>query len=110
MSITHTVLFQFKDSVDQKDVTKTCDDFLQLKDLCIHPTSNKPYIISLQGGKDNSPEGMQNGITHGFVATFESAEDRDYYVKTDPAHQTFIAQVGGLVERAIVVDFTNGVY
>ncbi|KAK2478257.1 hypothetical protein H9L39_10745 [Fusarium oxysporum f. sp. albedinis] len=91
MSITHTVLFQFKDDVDQKDIRKTCDDFLQLKDQCIHPTSNKPYILSLQGGKDNSPEGMQNGITHGFVATFESAEDRDYYVKTDPAHQTFIA-------------------
>ncbi|KAF5564461.1 hypothetical protein FNAPI_2169 [Fusarium napiforme] len=93
MSITHTVLFQFKDNVDQKDITKTCDDFLQLKDLCIHPTSKKPYIISLQGGKDNSPEGMQNGITHGFVATFESAEDRDYYVKTDPAHQAFIAKM-----------------
>ncbi|KAF5988007.1 hypothetical protein FBULB1_1648 [Fusarium bulbicola] len=92
MSITHTVLFQFKDNVDQKDITRTCDDFLQLKDLCIHPTSKKPYITSLQGGKDNSPEGMQNGITHGFVATFESAEDRDYYVKTDPAHQAFIAQ------------------
>ncbi|KAI8408154.1 hypothetical protein FOFC_11088, partial [Fusarium oxysporum] len=110
MSITHTVLFQFKDDVDQKDIRKTCDDFLQLKDQCIHPTSNKPYILSLQGGKDNSPEGMQNGITHGFVATFESAEDRDYYVKTDPAHQTFIANVGGLLEKAIVVDFTNGVY
>ncbi|KAF5685797.1 hypothetical protein FCIRC_3286 [Fusarium circinatum] len=92
MSITHTVLFQFKDNVDQKDITRTCDDFLQLKDLCIHPTSKKPYITSLQGGKDNSPEGMQNGITHGFVATFESAEDRDYYVKTDPAHQAFIAK------------------
>ncbi|KAF5619466.1 hypothetical protein F52700_11749 [Fusarium sp. NRRL 52700] len=110
MSITHTVLFQFKDNVDPKDIKKTCDDFLQLKDLCVHPASNKPYIISLQGGKDNSPEGMQNGITHGFVATFESAEDRDYYVKTDPAHQAFIAKVGDLLEKAIVVDFTNGVY
>ncbi|EWG39682.1 hypothetical protein FVEG_15058 [Fusarium verticillioides 7600] len=110
MSITHTVLFQFKDNVDQKDITKTCDDFLQLKDLCIHPTRKKPYIISLLGGKDNSPEGMQNGITHGFVATFESAEDRDYYVKTDPAHQAFIAKVGSVVEKAIVVDFMNGVY
>ncbi|KAF5537314.1 hypothetical protein FMEXI_10004 [Fusarium mexicanum] len=97
MSITHTVLFQFKDNVDQKEITRTCDDFLQLKDLCIHHTSKKPYITSLQGGKDNSPEGMQNGITHGFVATFESAEDRDYYVKTDPAHQAFIAQPKGQI-------------
>lgn len=32
---------------------------LGLKDKCIHPTSQKPYIKSFTGGKDNSPEGLQ---------------------------------------------------
>lgn len=41
---------------------------------------------------------------------FNSAEDRDYYVRTDPAHQAFVKSIGGLVEKAIVVDFSNGVY
>lgn len=41
---------------------------------------------------------------------FSNADDRDYYVKTDPAHQAFIKSVGGLVDKAIVVDFSDGVY
>jgi len=32
---------------------------LALKDTCVHPGSNKPYILSLKGGKDNSIEGKQ---------------------------------------------------
>lgn len=52
----------------------------------------------------------QNGITHGFVVEFASAEDRDYYVMTDPAHQAFVTSIGDLVEKAIVVDFSDGVY
>jgi hypothetical protein len=44
------------------------------------------------------------------VAEFSSVEDRDYYVKTDPAHQAFIKSLDGLIEKAIVVDFNDGVY
>ncbi|SPJ79148.1 uncharacterized protein FTOL_07539 [Fusarium torulosum] len=110
MTITHTVLFQFKEDVSNDAIKEICDHFISLKTQCVHPTSNKPYIQSLQGGKDNSPEGMQNGLTHGFVSTFNSAEDRDYYVKTDPAHQAFIAKVKDLLEKAVVVDFENGVF
>ncbi|CEI61056.1 unnamed protein product [Fusarium venenatum] len=110
MALTHTVLFQFKSDVDASEIKKICDSFLALKDQCIHPTSNSPYIVSLVGGKDNSPEGMQNGLTHGFVAIFNSTEDRDYYVEKDPAHQAFVAKVGSLLDKATVVDFTDGVY
>ncbi|KAL7807117.1 dabb domain-containing protein [Trichoderma aethiopicum] len=110
MSITHTVLFQIRADAKPEDVKAACDRFLALKDNCIHPTTNTPYIASLKGGQDNSPEGLQNGITHGFVVEFNSAEDRDYYVRTDPAHQAFVKSIGGLVEKAIVVDFSNGVY
>ena len=30
-----------------------------LKTQCMHPTSNKPYIVRSSGGQDNSPEGAQ---------------------------------------------------
>jgi hypothetical protein len=49
-------------------------------------------------------------LTHGFVVDFRSAEDRDYYVKTDPAHQAFVASLGGLVNKLVVLDFIDGVY
>ncbi|KAM7199727.1 hypothetical protein V8F20_005597 [Naviculisporaceae sp. PSN 640] len=110
MSVTHTVLFQFKADAKPDDVKAACNRFLALKEQCVHPTSKSAYITSLKGGKDNSPEGLQSGLTHGFVAEFVSAEDRDYYVKTDPAHQAFVKSIGGLVEKAIVVDFIDGIY
>ena len=50
----------------------------------------------------------QNGITHAFVVVFESVEDRDYYVKTDPAHHAFIEFVGPHVEKVNVVDYSEG--
>ena len=51
---------------------------------------------------------FKGGLSHGFVVEFESAEDRDYYVKRDPAHQEFIAFVGPLVQQVKVVDFEPG--
>jgi hypothetical protein len=30
-----------------------------LAEKCVHPTSNKPYVKSHGGGRDNSPEGQQ---------------------------------------------------
>ncbi|KAI9162774.1 dabb-domain-containing protein [Paramyrothecium foliicola] len=127
-SLTHTVLFQFKAKAEAEHVKEACTRFLSLKDQCIHPTTQSPYILSLKGGKDNSPEGLQvlnsspashqimlsdqiqNGITHGFVVEFASAADRDYYVSKDPAHQAFVKSIGDLVDKAIVVDFENAVY
>ncbi|KAJ5782626.1 hypothetical protein N7457_004400 [Penicillium paradoxum] len=109
MSITHLVLFQFKSDVAAEAIQAACGRMLDLKDNCLHPSSQKPYIKSASGGKDNSPEGIQNGITHAFVVEFASAEDRDYYVQSDPVHQGFIKSLDGLVEKAQVIDFTNGV-
>ncbi|KAL6793652.1 hypothetical protein GGI42DRAFT_333576 [Trichoderma sp. SZMC 28013] len=110
MGITHTVLFQFKAELSADDVKAAFARFLALKDNCVHPTSGEKYIISLKGGKDNSHENMQNGLTHGVVAEFASAEDRDYYVTTDPAHLEFVKSLGGILEKAVVLDFSDGVY
>lgn len=44
---------------------------LGLKDSCIDPASQKQYIKSLTGGKDNSNEGAQVGqVTH----TYDNAK------------------------------------
>ena len=53
---------------------------------------------------------LQNGISHAFVVEFESAADRDYYVREDPAHQGFIKSLDGIIEKAQVIDFANGVF
>ncbi|KAJ5089478.1 stress responsive A/B barrel domain protein [Penicillium argentinense] len=110
MSITHVVLFQFKSSVTAEVINDVCSRMLALKDDCLHPLSQKPYIKSSSGGIDNSIEGIQNAISHAFVVEFSSAADREYYVRNDPVHQEFIQSVGGLLEKAQVIDFTDGIF
>ncbi|KAI0539985.1 stress responsive A/B barrel domain-containing protein [Xylaria digitata] len=105
MPVNHLVLFQFKADASVEQVEKAYAHMLSLKDSCLHPTTEKPYIKSLTGGKDNSPEGLQNGIQYAFVVEFESIEDRDFYVNNDQAHKAFIANASPIIEKAIVVDY-----
>ncbi|OJJ59623.1 hypothetical protein ASPSYDRAFT_175609 [Aspergillus sydowii CBS 593.65] len=109
MSVTHIVLFQFKQNATYEAVQNACKQMLGLKEKCLHPSTGKPYIQSASGGKDNSPEEAQGGITHAFVIGFETVADRDYYVASDPVHNEFARSLSGLVERAQVVDFTPGI-
>jgi len=108
----HLVLFKWKSTLSISEVNELCDQLLSLKDSCVHPETNQPYIVKLTGGKDNSPEAMQlqKGFTHGFVFEFASVADRDYYVYKDQAH----AKVGGVVtqhsEDIAVVDYEVGVF
>ncbi|KAB8236791.1 hypothetical protein ETB97_011302 [Aspergillus alliaceus] len=109
MSVTHIVLFQFKAGTSAEVIEDVCNRMLALRDNCLHPSSQKPYIRTSSGGRDNSPEGIQHGITHAFVVEFASAADRDYYVKDDPVHREFVKSLGGVIEKAQAVDFTPGI-
>lgn len=98
---------------------------LALKDTCIHPQTQAPYMKSYGGGKNNSPEGaavslsnlsrvaqltrIQGGLQYGFVSEFESEADREYYLNKDPSHLKFVEDVGKIVEKATVFDFEPGV-
>ncbi|KJK67721.1 Stress responsive A/B Barrel Domain [Aspergillus parasiticus SU-1] len=103
-------LYAYQDSDVDTDTDQVCSRMLALKDNCLHPSSQKPYIRTSSGGIDNSPEGIQHGITHAFVVEFASAADRDYYVKEDPIHQEFVKSLGGVIEKVQAIDFTPGVF
>ncbi|EEH07997.1 stress responsive A/B barrel domain-containing protein [Histoplasma capsulatum G186AR] len=110
MGITHIVCFQFKADATPEAIDETCSKMLGLKDACIHPTHQKPYIKSAMGGKDISKEGLQNGFTHAFVTEFENAEDRDYYTQKDPAHLAFVSSLSAMIEKVHVMDFVDGAF
>jgi len=38
---------------------QTCIRFHSLKEQCKLPTTGATYIMSMKGGRDNSPEGLQ---------------------------------------------------
>ncbi|OJZ80680.1 hypothetical protein ASPFODRAFT_403797 [Aspergillus luchuensis CBS 106.47] len=108
--INHIVQFQFKASLAPEKVQETCAHLVSLKDKCLHPTTHQPYIKSFKAGKQDSPEGNNNGITHVFVMEFGSDQDREYYLTKDPAHLGFVKTLDGLIEKSQVVDFTEGVF
>ncbi|KAB5536200.1 stress responsive A/B barrel domain protein [Coniochaeta sp. 2T2.1] len=110
MTIVHIVMFAFKPLAPTAEVQDVCDRFLALQTNCIHPETKKPYLKSIRGGKENSPEGLQNGMTHVFLSEFENEEDRTYYLKQDPAHLAFVKSLPDVVEKAQAVDFTHGVW
>ncbi|RAH81591.1 hypothetical protein BO86DRAFT_313527 [Aspergillus japonicus CBS 114.51] len=109
MTITHIVLFQFEQDAPLEAVLNACKRMLSLKDRCLHSSTGKPYIQSASGEKDNSPEGAQGSITHAFIFEFATDADRDFYVNRGHVHQEFVRSLDGLIERALVVDFTPGV-
>ncbi|KAF2432139.1 hypothetical protein EJ08DRAFT_586292 [Tothia fuscella] len=110
MAIVHMIIFQFKADASDKAIQGLCDHMLELSEKCIHPTTKKPYIRLSDGGKNNSPEGLTGGFTHGFVMWFLTPEDRDYYVHKDPAHREFVKAASKVVEDVRVVDFEPGVF
>ncbi|OIW26866.1 stress responsive A/B barrel domain protein [Coniochaeta ligniaria NRRL 30616] len=110
MAIIHIVMFAFKPEATPAEVQDLCDRMLALKTNCVHPETKKTYIKSATGGKENSAEGLQNGITHVFVSEFENEEDVAYYTHKDPAHLAFVKSLGAVVSKVQVVDFAAGVF
>ncbi|KAF2200904.1 dabb-domain-containing protein [Delitschia confertaspora ATCC 74209] len=113
LPITHVLLFQFKTTADPTAVANLLKAVLAMKDNCVQTKANgksKPYIKSVKGGRDNSPEGVQFGITHAFIMEFNSVSDRDYYVASDKEHHRLQKVVAPLIEKAQAIDFNAGVF
>lgn len=100
---------------------------LELKKKCLHPITNKPYIRSIRGGMDISPENMnvrhfpifafdlseanmpKSHVSHAFVVEFDSTEHRDYYIEHDPVHKEFRKYLDEVIDASkIIVDFSDG--
>ncbi|RCI15502.1 hypothetical protein L249_3543 [Ophiocordyceps polyrhachis-furcata BCC 54312] len=112
MTVYHVVIFRFREGASPESIKQTCSEVMALKDRCLHPTTGRPYVVSLTGGRDMSMEGLHNDFSHVFVFQFDCVADRDFYVESDTAHRAFVeAHVSGssaAVEKAMVVDFQPG--
>ncbi len=93
----HVVLFKFKDSSSASDVKKVEDAFAALP-------GKISQIKAYEWGKNNSPEGLNQGLTHCFILTFASDKDRDDYL-VHPDHKAFGKVLGPHLDKVTVVDF-----
>ncbi|KFY59675.1 hypothetical protein V496_05580 [Pseudogymnoascus sp. VKM F-4515 (FW-2607)] len=110
MPVIHILLLKFKPTTNPEAVQRLSEQVVALKDTCVHPETNKPYIILGKGGINNSPEKHSAGLTHGYILEFKDDEDRDYFLDKDPSHKAFVDAISQESDDYLVLDFTPGVY
>lgn len=93
----HVVMFGFKDGTSQAEVDEIVRRFAELQNLV-------PGIEAFEWGDNNSPEGLNNGLSHCFLLTFGSTDARDAYLP-HPDHTAFADWAGTWIETVTVVDY-----
>lgn len=96
-SLRHVVLFKFKDTSSPADVKKVEQAFAGLQ-------KKISLIRDFEWGTNNSPENLNQGLTHCFLATFSSEKDRDAYL-VHPEHQAFVEILKPHLDKVTVVDY-----
>ena len=63
-------------------------------------------IVSFEYGENNSPEGLNRGMTHVITLTFANAQARDAYLP-HPEHRAFAHWVTqlGIIDELLVIDY-----
>ncbi len=93
----HVVLFKFKEGTSSEKINEIEDAFAALP-------SKIPEIAGYEWGLNNSPEGLNKGLTHAFLLTFKSEADRATYLP-HPDHKAFGKLLSSHLEDVTVVDY-----
>ncbi|MFM9073591.1 MAG: Dabb family protein [Cyanobium sp.] len=91
--VDHLVLFRFRPEVSQQEIRLL---FEELRGLA----SQVDGICGFRGGAYSSPEGLNQGFSHGFVMTFQSPAARDAYLP-HPAHQLVVEKILPMLEGGL---------
>ena len=93
----HVVLFGWNQGTDPAYINKIVTAFGDLpKQISL--------VKSFEWGLNNSPENLNQGLTHCFTITFESESDRDAYL-IHPAHKAFVALLNPAPAKVTVFDY-----
>ncbi len=96
--VRHVVLFKFKAGTSKEQLEKLVSEFKNLP-------KKIPGILEFEHGTNNSPEGLNEGLTHAFLVTFKSEKDRDAYLPHE-AHKAYVDILLPHLEKAVVVDYS----
>jgi quinol monooxygenase YgiN len=95
--VKHTVFLKFRDTTTPEQIEQVFNDLLDLSEAV---EGIEDYVA----GPNNSPQGLSQGYTHGFIMTFADAAARDAYLP-HPEHKAFEQKALPLIESVAVVDF-----
>jgi hypothetical protein len=93
----HVVMFGWKEGTDSADIKNVVEAFRKL------PSQIK-LIKAFEWGTNNSPEKLNQQLSHCFFLTFSSEKDRDNYL-VHPAHQAFVAMDKPGIGKVTVLDY-----
>ena len=93
----HIVMLGFKPGTSDAETAEIVRRFGALQGIV-------PGIESFEWGVNNSPEGLNQGLSHCFTLTIGSTEARDTYLP-HPDHVAFADWVGAWVETVTVLDY-----
>jgi hypothetical protein len=96
-TLRHVVMFKFKDAATAAQVKEIEEAFRALP-------SKIDLIKNFEWGVNNSPEKLNQGLTHCFFVSFHSEKDRDAYL-IHPAHKAFVDIAGPQIDKVTVVDY-----
>ena len=96
-AVKHVALVKFKSSASSALVDELWKEIKSLP-------SRVPGITDFADGLNNSLEGLNQGLTHGFVMTFIDAAARNAYLP-HPEHERVKAKILPHIESVVVFDF-----
>jgi hypothetical protein len=95
--IKHIALVKFKEGTSDEQIANIFDNILDI-------TETIPGIEDYVSGPYSSPEGLNQGYTHGLIMTFTDAAARDAYLP-HPEHQRVLGLIKPHVESILAFDF-----
>jgi hypothetical protein len=98
--IRHFGMFQFKEGVSEAQIDEC---FAQLRGM----VGKIPGLLGIEHGPYESDEGLNDGFSHGFIMSFDSAASRDAYLPHEE-HERVRDLVVPCLERVVVFDFDAG--
>jgi hypothetical protein len=101
--IKHVVIMKFKPSTPPEKVREI---FAALAGL----RGRIPGLLDFSGGPYASPEGLNNGFTHGFIMTFADAASRDGYIphsEHEKVKQLIFPELDGGLNGIVAFDWEH---
>ena len=96
-NVQHMVVVKFKPDISQSSIDEF---FVLLREFW----GRMPGISYFAGGPYSSPEGLNQGYTHGFLVTFTSPAARDAYL-IHPEHQRVVELILPMLDGVLAFDF-----
>lgn len=112
--VRHIVMFTFRPGTTAAQRAEVTRRFVALTTLSRRP-DGKTVVTSIETGAQNSGENSDLGLEQGYLVTFQSEGDRNFYVGRpivteaghfDLAHDAFKTFAGPYLAKVVVFDFT----